>query len=56
MPARQRTAIALFYGEGATMNEIAEALETTPKAVEGLLARARVELAERLRSLAEEVM
>jgi len=56
LPTRQRTAIALFYGEGATMNEIAEALETTPKAVEGLLARARVELAERLRSLAEEVM
>ncbi|MFD0849614.1 RNA polymerase sigma factor [Sphingosinicella xenopeptidilytica] len=56
LPARQRTAIALFYGEGATMNEIAEALETTPKAVEGLLARARVELAERLRPLAEEVM
>lgn len=55
LPARQRTAIALFYGEGATMNEIAEALETTPKAVEGLLARARAELAERLRPLADEV-
>lgn len=42
---RQRTAIALFHLEGATMAEIAESLETTPKAVEGLLARARVELA-----------
>lgn len=42
---RQRAAIALFHLEGATMAEIAESLETTPKAVEGLLARARVELA-----------
>jgi RNA polymerase sigma-70 factor, ECF subfamily len=42
---RQRAAIALFHLEGATMAEIAESLETTPKAIEGLLARARVELA-----------
>lgn len=42
---RQRTAIALFHMEGASMAEIAEALETTPKAVEGLLTRARSELA-----------
>ena len=41
---RQRAAIALFYGDGATMAEIAEILETTPKAVEGLLGRARIEL------------
>ena len=45
---RQRAAIALFYGDGATMAEIAETLETTAKAVEGLLARARVELARML--------
>jgi RNA polymerase sigma-70 factor (ECF subfamily) len=45
---RQRAAIALFHMEGATMAEIAEALETTPKAVEGLLARARSELARML--------
>jgi len=56
LPARQRAAIALFYGGGATMNEIAEALETTPKAIEGLLARARAELATRLRPLAEEMV
>lgn len=43
--SRQRAAIALFHLEGATMAEIAESLQTTPKAVEGLLARARVELA-----------
>ncbi len=41
---RQRAAIQLFHGEGLTMAEIAAALETTPKAVEGLLARARMEL------------
>jgi RNA polymerase sigma-70 factor, ECF subfamily len=45
---RQRAAIALFHLEGATMAEIAESLETTPKAIEGLLARARVELASML--------
>ena len=41
---RQRAAIALFHGEGASMAEIAATLETTPKAVEGLLGRARMEL------------
>lgn len=41
---RQRAAISLFHGEGASMAEIADALETTPKAVEGLLGRARMEL------------
>lgn len=41
---RQRAAITLFHGEGASMAEVALALDTTPKAVEGLLARARIEL------------
>jgi RNA polymerase sigma-70 factor (ECF subfamily) len=41
---RQRAAITLFHGEGATMAEIADALDTTPKAIEGLLARARKDL------------
>lgn len=41
---RQRAAILMFHGEGASMAEVAAALETTPKAVEGLLARARNEL------------
>ncbi len=41
---RQRAALAMFHGEGLTMIEIAAALETTPKAVEGLLGRARIEL------------
>ncbi len=41
---RQRAALTMFHGDGLTMAEIAEALETTPKAVEGLLGRARIEL------------
>jgi RNA polymerase sigma-70 factor (ECF subfamily) len=41
---RQRAAVLLFYGEEASTAEVAEALETSPKAVEGLLARARGEL------------
>jgi RNA polymerase sigma-70 factor (ECF subfamily) len=41
---RQRAALALFHGDGLSMAEIADVLETTPKAVEGLLARARMEL------------
>ncbi len=41
---RQRAALALFHGDGLSMAEIAELLETTPKAVEGLLGRARIEL------------
>ena len=41
---RQRAALAMFHGDGLTMAEIAEALETSPKAVEGLLGRARIEL------------
>jgi len=48
LSARQRAAIALFHGEGASMAEIAAHLETSPKAVEGLLARARKELSELL--------
>lgn len=41
---RQRAALAMFHGDGMTMAEIADALETTPKAIEGLLGRARIEL------------
>ncbi|MEI6486405.1 MAG: sigma-70 family RNA polymerase sigma factor [Sphingomonadales bacterium] len=41
---RQRLALALFHGEGLTMAEIATQMETTAKAVEGLLGRARMEL------------
>ena len=41
---RQRLALALFHGQGLSMAEIAAELETTPKAIEGLLGRARNEL------------
>lgn len=51
---RQRTAIVLFYGEGASMAEIAAVLGTSAKAVEGLLGRARSDLASRLHELRSE--
>lgn len=41
---RQRLALSLFHGEGQSMAEIAAQMETTAKAVEGLLGRARNEL------------
>lgn len=41
---RQRAALMLFHGDGLTMAEIAETMETSPKAIEGLLGRARMEL------------
>jgi RNA polymerase sigma-70 factor (ECF subfamily) len=41
---RQRAALAMFHGDGMSMAEIAEALETSAKAVEGLLGRARNEV------------
>lgn len=50
---RQRAAILLFYGEEATTAQVADALETTPKAVEGLLARARADLARILADMRE---
>lgn len=54
LPARQRAAISLFYGEGLSMQEIADALETSEKAVEGLLLRARTSLKELLKDLKDE--
>lgn len=41
---RQRAALVLFHGDGCSMAEIAELLDATPKAIEGLLGRARIEL------------
>ena len=41
---RQRAALAMFHGDGMTMAEIGDVLHATPKAVEGLLGRARMEL------------
>jgi RNA polymerase sigma-70 factor (ECF subfamily) len=55
LPARQRAALALFHAEGLTMAEIGEVLETSEKAVEGLLLRARATLRERLADLKDEL-
>lgn len=41
---RQRMALSLFHGDGLSMAEIAAHMDTTAKAVEGLLGRARNEL------------
>ena len=41
LPERQRIALALFHYEGASMAEVADAMETSPDAVESLLGRGR---------------
>lgn len=48
LPVRQRAAIALFYGEGLRMSEVADLMETNVKAVESLLSRGRASLKEHL--------
>lgn len=55
LPPRQRAALSLFHGEGLSMAEIAEALETSEKAVEGLLGRGRAELKDRLAGVKDEL-
>jgi RNA polymerase sigma-70 factor (ECF subfamily) len=54
LPERQRAALALFHGDGLTMAEIADTLETSEKAVEGLLLRGRAALKDRLAALKDE--
>lgn len=53
LPPRQRAALALFYGEDLSMAEIADALGSTEKAVEGLLLRGRQALRAQLEGLRE---
>jgi len=55
LPERQRAALALFHGEGLTMQEISDALETSEKAVEGLLLRGRAALKGKLMDLKDEM-
>lgn len=55
LPARQRAALTLFHGDGHSMAEIAGILETSEKAVEGLLLRGRAELKTRLMGLKDEL-
>ena len=44
MPPRQRAALALFYLEGYSMNEVAEMMDSNMKSVESLLSRGRAAL------------
>jgi RNA polymerase sigma-70 factor (ECF subfamily) len=44
LPARQRTAIVLTYGDGMSNAQVAEVLDTTVSAVETLLVRAKQNL------------
>lgn len=55
LPPRQRAALSLFHGEGLSMAEIADTLETSEKAVEGLLLRGRADLKARLEMLKEDL-
>lgn len=48
LPAVQRMALVLFHMEGLSVKEVAGLLETSSKAVESLLSRARATLRERL--------
>jgi RNA polymerase sigma-70 factor, ECF subfamily len=41
MPPRQRAAVSLFYVEGYSMKEVAEAMNSNVKSVESLLSRGR---------------
>lgn len=51
LPARQRTAIALTYGDGMSNAQVAEILDTTVSAVETLLVRAKQNLRRALESV-----
>ncbi len=44
LPARQRMAVLLKHFDGLSYNEIAEAMDCTPRAVDSLLSRARAQL------------
>lgn len=55
LPPRQRAVLALFYGEGHSMLEVAEMLELNVKAVESLLSRGRAGLRQALEPLRGEM-
>ncbi|MEL6267205.1 MAG: sigma-70 family RNA polymerase sigma factor [Pseudomonadota bacterium] len=54
LPARQRDAVLLRHFEGCSNPDIAERLDCSVEAVESLLARARRQLASRLRGAGED--
>jgi RNA polymerase sigma-70 factor (ECF subfamily) len=51
LPARQRSAIALTYGDGMSNTQVAEILATSVSAVETLLVRAKQNLRRALASV-----
>lgn len=53
LPDRQRQALVLSYYQGLSHKEIGEIMDSTPKSVEGLVARARNDLKDRLGALEE---
>jgi RNA polymerase sigma-70 factor (ECF subfamily) len=53
LPARQRTAIVLTYGEGLSNAEVADALDTSVSAVETLLVRGKQNLRRALAKVIE---
>lgn len=55
LPERQRAALVMAQHEGLSGQEIADALEITPEAVESLLARARRTLRRDLASVYEDI-
>ena len=54
LPARQRTAIMLTYGDGMSNAEVAEVLDTSVSAVETLLVRGKQNLRRALGNLIDE--
>ena len=54
LPERQRSAVVLFHFEGLSYSDIADAMETTTKAVERLLARGRRALERELGDFVEQ--
>jgi len=54
LPARQRSAIVLTYGEGMSNAEVAEILDTSVSAVETLLVRGKQNLRHALSNLVDE--
>jgi len=53
LPVKQRLAVVMRYEQDMSHREIAQAMQTTPKSIERLLARARLALAPRLSDLAD---
>ncbi len=54
LPARQRTAIVLTYGEGMSNAQVAEILDTSVSAIETLLVRGKQNLRTRLSHVIDE--